>query len=314
MNIKDLTKESNNIELIIVANKVAQGIASNGSNYLLLTLKDRTGSIEARLWDAKSNDIENWIKGNFYKVNINIIEYRNILQAKINNYIIISSDSINLDDFIEVAPISPDLMYKEIITTIKKMKTIEYYKIMNLILEKYSKQFKIWPAAIFNHHEIKSGLIWHSLTMLKMAKKVVNIYYDRLIDSELLYCGIILHDLGKIIEITNNGATNNFSFEGKLLGHISIMTNELNYIAKNNNLNSEKVILLKHMILASHGRLKFGSPVEPHLLEAEILSFLDNLDARIYRIDKELKKISFNEQTQRLLSVDGRWFLKHFEK
>lgn len=68
------------------------------------------------------------------------------------------------------------------------------------------------------------------------------------------------------------------------------------------------------MILASHGRLEYGSPVEPHLLEAEILSFLDNLDARIYRIDKELEKTLLNEQTQRLLSVEGRWFLKHFEK
>ncbi|KAF0851230.1 MAG: HD domain-containing protein [Spiroplasma poulsonii] len=313
MNIKDLTKETNNIELVVLADKVTQGTASNGSTYLSITLKDRTGTIEARLWDARPADIECWIKGNCYKVNINIIEYRKVLQAKINTYDIIDNDSINLEDFIEVAPLPPDVMYDEIITTVQAMQTTEYREIMTLILSKYGEQFKIWPAAVRNHHEIKSGLIWHSLTMLKMAKNVANVYSDRLIDAELLYCGVILHDLGKVIEITS-GATNDFSLEGKLIGHISIMANELNHMAKINDLNSEKIILLEHMILASHGRLEYGSPVEPHLLEAEILSFLDNLDARIYRIDKELKKTSVNEQTQRLLAVEGRWFLKHFEK
>ncbi|UZQ29824.1 MAG: HD domain-containing protein [Spiroplasma phoeniceum] len=313
MNIKDLTKEVNNVELIVIANKVTQGTASNGAAYLSITLKDRTGTIEARLWDARPADTESWIKGNCYKVNINIIEYRKVLQAKINSYNIVDNSSINLDDFIEVAPLPADAMYDEIITTVKKMKTTEYREIMTLILAKYGEQFKIWPAAIRNHHEIKSGLIWHSLTMLQMAKNVVNVYHDRLIDAELLYCGVILHDLGKVIEITS-GATNDFSFEGKLLGHISIMANELNHLAQSNNLNSEKIVLLEHMILASHGRLEYGSPVEPHLLEAEILSFLDNLDARIYRIDKELEKTLLNEQTQRLLSAEGRWFLKHFEK
>ncbi|WP_425380346.1 3'-5' exoribonuclease YhaM family protein [Spiroplasma endosymbiont of Stenodema calcarata] len=313
MNIKDLTKEINTVELMVIADKVTQGTASNGSTYLSITLKDRTGTIEARLWDARPTDIECWNKGNFYKVNINIIEYRKVLQAKINSYDIIDNDNINLDDFIEVAPLAPDVMYDEIMTTVQEMQTVEYREIMTLILTKYGEQFKIWPAAVRNHHEIKGGLIWHSLTMLKMAKSVVAVYYDRLIDAELLYCGIILHDLGKIIEITS-GATNDFSLEGKLLGHISIMANELNHIAKSNNLNSEKIVLLEHMILASHGRLEYGSPVEPHLLEAEILSFLDNLDARIYRIDKEITKISLNEQTQRLLAVEGRWFLKHFEK
>lgn len=313
MNIKYLTKEVNNVELIGIADKVTQGTTSNGSTYLSITLKDRTGTIEARLWDARPADIESWIKGNCYKVNINIIEYRKVLQAKINSYNIVDNSSINLDDFIEVAPLPADAMYDEIITTVKKMKKNEYREIMTLILAKYGEQFKIWPAAIRNHHEIKSGLIWHSLTMLQMAKNVVNVYHDRLIDAELLYCGVILHDLGKVIEITS-GATNDFSFEGKLLGHISIMTNELNHLAQSNNLNSEKIVLLEHMILSSHGRLEYGSPVEPHLLEAEILSFLDSLDARIYRIDKELEKTLLNEQTQRLLSVEGHWFLKHFEK
>lgn len=233
MNIKDLKKEVNNVELIVIADKVTQGTASNGSTYLLITLKDRTGTIEARLWDARPADIETWIKGNCYKVNINIIEYRKVLQAKINIYDIIDNANINLDDFIEVAPLSANAMYDEIITTVKKMKTTEYREIMTLILEKYGEQFKIWPAAIRNHHEIKSGLIWHSLTMLQMAKNVANVYHDRLIDSELLYCGVILHDLGKVIEITS-GATNDFSFEGKLLGHISIMANELNHLAQSN--------------------------------------------------------------------------------
>ncbi|AHF58142.1 3'-5' exoribonuclease YhaM family protein [Spiroplasma eriocheiris] len=313
MNIKDLTTEANNITLIAIADKVSQAVASNGNTYLTILLKDKTGTIEARLWDAKPHDLENWVKGNFYKVNINVIEYRKVLQAKINSYDVVDNETVNLEDFIPIAPLDKELMYHEILETINNLANSDYQNIMRLILEKYGERFKIWPAAIRNHHEIQSGLLWHSLTMLQMAKAVGNVYHDRLINLDLLYCGIILHDLGKVVEITT-GTSSDFSLEGKLLGHISIMANELHTIAKKHNLYNDNIILLEHMILASHGRLEYGSPVEPHILEAEILSFLDNLDARIYRIDKELEKVELNGQTPRLLPVENRWFIKHFNK
>ncbi|AGM25885.1 3'-5' exoribonuclease YhaM [Spiroplasma syrphidicola EA-1] len=313
MQIKDLTKEGSNLQLTVLAEKVAQGVATNGTTYLSITLKDKTGTIEARLWDAKPLDLETWVKGNFYEVNINIIEYRRILQAKINSYNIVDPSEINLDDFLETAPINAEEMYQEITNFVNNLQEPVYKKMMELILLQYGEDFKVWPAAIRNHHEIKSGLLWHSLTMLKMAESLRTIYSDRLIDFELLGCGVILHDLGKVIEISV-GTVSDFSLAGKLLGHISIMGNEIHRIAKENGIVDDKVLLLEHLVLASHGKLEFGSPVEPHLLEAEILSFLDNLDARIYRIDRELDKINANDQTPRLLPIENRWFIKHFDK
>lgn len=313
MQIKNLSKKENNISLIIFIEKITQAIASNGRLYLIIILKDKTGTIEARLWDAKQNDVDNLMKGKFYEVNIDVIEYRNFLQAKINNYILIHNDTINIEDFIEIPPINSEIMYSEIIIIINNLQNIVYKKIMNLIFEKFGNCFKIWPAALKNHHEIKSGLLWHTFTMLKMAKKISKIYESYLIDFDLLYCGIILHDMGKIFEIKQE-IISEFTLEGKLIGHITIMTNELHKIANENNINHHHLFYLKHLIISSHGKLEHGSPIEPHLIEAEILSFLDNFDARIYRINKELEKINLHQQTNKILSVENRWFIKHFDK
>ncbi|MBY7704121.1 HD domain-containing protein [Vibrio harveyi] len=110
-------------------------------------------------------------------------------------------------------------------------------------------------------------------------------------------CGAILHDIGKVIEIVDVSGSD-YSLEGKLLGHISIGNAEINKIAEelnlykdeSNNINSD-ITLLQHMVLASHGKKEFGSPVEPVLIEAIILSMLDDLDAKVFKINDELKKV-----------------------
>ena len=142
-------------------------------------------------------------------------------------------------------------------------------------MKKYQDKFFTYPAASSHHHNFASGLSYHVLTMLEIAKSLCNIY--PLLNRSLLYSSIILHDLGK----GNYGpVATTYTVEGNLLGHISIASDEVAEAAKELGIDGEEVMLLRHMILAHHGKMEFGSPKLPHLKEAEILFFIDNIDAK----------------------------------
>ena len=146
--------------------------------------------------------------------------------------------------------------------------------------------------------------------MLQSASAICNIYQDRNINSSLLYAGIILHDMGKTKELVGS-LTTEYSLQGKLIGHISIMAAEIAVVAKRLAIPEEEMVILQHMVLASHGRYDFGSPVLPQIMEAEILSQLDNLDAKIYAIANALEQTSPNEFSSRILGLENRSFYCH---
>lgn len=143
--------------------------------------------------------------------------------------------------------------------------------------------------------------------MLKSAIALSKVYNYAKINFDLLYSGIILHDMGKIFELEKNQFLFKYSLEGNLLGHISIMNSKVDTICKEIGLKiNDDLIYLKHLILASHGKLEFGSPILPHIIEAEILSLLDNLDARIFSINKQYEKVPCNHMTNKVFSLENR--------
>ena len=145
--------------------------------------------------------------------------------------------------------------------------------------------------------------------MLKVGEALCNIYPS--ISKDYLLAGIILHDLGKIEELTSPVVTE-YTTQGKLLGHISIMDARLTQIGQQLHLeDSEELMLLRHKVLAHHGEYEFGSPVRPQTLEAEILTFVDNIDAKVNIIDKALSEIKEGEFSQKLFAMDNRVFYKH---
>ncbi len=146
-----------------------------------------------------------------------------------------------------------------------------------------------------------------------MAKAVSKVYTKAIIDTDLLFAGVILHDIGKILEL-NSAEVSEYTLSGKLMGHISIMNAQLQVIINNGKYDEESTILLQHMILASHGKMEFGSPVMPHIIEAEILTLLDNLDARIFSISAEYIKSDPKSFTNKLMPLEQRWFYNHKEK
>ncbi len=304
-------KKGENISILALVNQKNIGISNNGRQYLSLILADKNNKIDAKFWDVDQTIINNIKEGQVYKFKGFSNEYRNSLQLKITSFEILNNSKINWDNFVKKAPIDVEIEYKNLLSEINKFKNKNYQKLLLEILKKYGEKFKIWPAATKYHHSIKNGLLWHTISMLKTAKALKLIYLKQNIDFELLFSGIILHDFGKVIEINVNGVLYEFSLKGKLIGHISIMVNELSIAANKLKIDNDDLTLLKHMIIASHGKLEFGSPIQPAILEAEILTLLDNLDARIYTIDNECSKMKDNGFTTRISSLEQRIFYNH---
>lgn len=312
MSIKDI-KPNENLTLLVIINRVIQGVASNNTNYLNLQLQDKTSTISARIWDANKDAITKLTTGTVIKIEANSINYNNEIQLKINKWEVISNPSEYYDLLLTQAPINVMEAWNEIIQTIKDFKNPILKKILlkcftNKIIEDYKK----WPAAIKMHHAVQSGLLWHSVTMLKMAKQLVMIYHDRNINSELLYAGIIMHDYGKMTELNNNPISA-YTLSGKMIGHISLGAMQVSLACQELNISLEEeiVILLQHLILASHGKYEYGSPVLAKTIEAEILHHLDDLDAKIYAIDEALTNINVGETSLRVASIENRMFYKH---
>ena len=208
-------------------------------------------------------------------------------------------------DFVDGAPLSPNEIQDELSHFILEIENAHLQRITRHLLKKYQDKFFTYPAASSHHHNFAGGLSYHVLTMLKIAKSLCDIY--PLLNRSLLYSAIILHDIGKVRELSGPVATT-YTVEGNLLGHISIASDEVAEAAKELGIDSEVVMLLRHMILAHHGKMEFGSPKLPHLKEAEILFFIDNIDAKMNMFDKAFKKTEKGQFTERIFGMDNRQF------
>jgi 3'-5' exoribonuclease len=318
MEIKDINDSVDNIELIAFAEKVNILNASNGSQYLAVSLADKTGRIEGRKWAVEASEIQNFTSGNMYLVKAKVSTYKNIYQLKINAYQLLTDEKlqemqIDRNDFMRKAPIDFEQTYQEVVKEINGFHNGTYKALTLSLLKKYAEEFKNYPAAINIHHNVVGGLLWHSSSLMKNVTAIEKNYAYGIIDWELAKCGAILHDIGKIYEM-NGIIADDYTLKGKLLGHISIGSEMIGKMAEELKIANDDVVKLQHVVLSSHGKREFGSPQEPQLIEGVLISTFDNLDARINHISEELEKVQEGKWTQRILSEDGKMFLNHYKK
>lgn len=299
-------KTDQEISMFLLLDNVVRGIATSGKAYLTLYLKDKTGSIDGKIWEVKEEDSENLKAGKMIYVEGTLLDYRGKLQLKIRNYrMATDEDNIDIQDYIQIAPVPKDVMINELNYFLKEIGNDNLRTVTIELLNKYKKQFVSYPAAKSMHHDFYSGLIYHTTTMLKIAKALVAIYPS--LNKDLLYSGIILHDLGKTIELSGPVGTT-YTLEGELLGHIVIMSDEVARMADKLGIEAEEIILLRHMILAHHGKYEFGSPKLPMIKEAEIIHFIDNIDARMMMFEKNLANVEPGTFSDKLFCLEGRHF------
>lgn len=302
-------KEGEHLLIPLLVMSISRGTTNSGSPYLSMSLQDDSKAIEARLWDVKP-EIENLLQiGKIYSFEMDILKYRNVLQAKVINVLPVAEGEFDRSDYVNKSPISQEQLRQTVHQALASIENVNIAKIVSATLKHYENEFYSFPAAAKIHHDFMGGLATHVSGMLRLAKVMCDVYPQ--INRDYLYAGVILHDLGKIEELSSPVLTE-YTTAGKLLGHISIIAARLLQIGSDLGLeDSEELLLLRHMVLSHHGQLEFGSPVRPETLEAEMLNFIDNIDARINILDKALSAVEIGEFTPRIFALDNRFFYKH---
>ncbi len=293
----------------LLISNVNKGVTSNGAPYLSITFTDKTGSIEGKLWDVKEEQIAVCKNGSVVLVDCDIFKYKNNLQAKVHRVSTLSEGEYRLEDFLVSSEIPNATLKKGIFDTIGEIHNPILHEIVLKAVTDAGEDFFNYPAASKNHHNYVGGLAEHVYGMLQVGKALCEIY--PMLNRDLLLSGIIVHDIGKLEELSGNLVTE-YTNSGKLLGHISIMQARLLQIATELKLEeTEEVLLLRHMILSHHGEYEYGSPVLPMTPEAEVLNFIDNIDARMNMLNRAMKEVKPGEFTSRIYSLDSRSFYKN---
>lgn len=306
MAIKDF-KDGQAIKQAFLVSNLSKGVTASGQPYLTITLQDKTGQIEGKFWDVKP-EIESMIEiGSFLLIDGDVSAYRQMLQIRINSVQKLNPDSIRLEEFTMSAPVPLKQLEEELAATIKKIKDVDYALITKTLIEQHYDAFITYPAAVRNHHEYTSGLIFHTLSMIKVAEALMPLYPK--INTSLIYAGILLHDLGKTIEFTG-AVIPKYSTEGKLIGHLQFMASKIYAIGETLKIDREKVMLLQHLVLAHHGKPEFGSAVPPLTKEALFVHMVDDFDAKMTMIDKALDQTENGQFTNRIFPLDDRSFYK----
>ncbi|WP_042149182.1 3'-5' exoribonuclease YhaM [Paucisalibacillus sp. EB02] len=295
-------------EGFVLIKESIKGTTSNGKPFLTLMLRDATGEIEAKLWDITGEDEAIFIQEQIIRITGEINQFRGKAQMRISSIRLAqTTDGVHVSDFIEKAPVEREELMEKLTEAIFEMKNPTIQRIVRAIIKKYQEPLLLYPAATKNHHEYVSGLAHHIVSMLKIARELCQLYPQ--VNKDLLYAGIILHDIGKLKELSGVISTT-YTLEGKLLGHIPIMVEEIGQTARELKLEGEEVLILQHLVLSHHGKAEWGSPTPPLVREAELLHFIDLIDAKMNMLNRSLDKIKPGEFTERIFAMDNRAFYK----
>ncbi|MCM1113890.1 MAG: HD domain-containing protein [Clostridium sp.] len=216
-----------------------------------------------------------------------------------------------IKDFVPSSEYDGKAVFARLLDKVNHFNDNELKEIVSKILLDNREALEVYPAAYRLHHAIVGGLMLHTASIVEMAEKICTIYPN--INRELLISGAVLHDVAKTFEMSTgkSGLCSGYTVGGELIGHLVKGAMYIDETAKKLNIDSEKVTLLEHMILSHHGIPEFGSPVRPMFLEAEILSTLDELDAKIFEINTATSKINAGEFTDRQWALDNRKLFNH---
>lgn len=307
MMIKDF-KEKDVIDMPLLIKSYSKGITNNGEPYLTIEFQDKSGKISSKFWKV-SEDIENIVEvGKIVIAKGDIIEYNKSIQFRVKDIKEIDQNLVNLNDFLITSDISEKDLKDGIEYYINSILNPIYKDIVSTIFNEVGDIFYKYPAASKIHHSFVGGLAFHIISMCKLADSICGLYPE--LDRDLLISGVLLHDVGKMIEISGP-VKSEYTLEGKLLGHISIMNGKVSKVIDELNVgDSEEAILIRHMILSHHGHYEYGSPVLPLTREAEVLYYIDNIDARLNTLKEEFNKTKAGSFTQRIFALDNRAFYK----
>jgi len=286
-----------------------------GAPYLDMMLCNKEGEIPAKLWDYSELIHGDYTPGEVIKVRGSVTQFNGNDQLRVDKIRHVeANDGIDIADFVPTADYPGEMMLGEIMNIIAAVEDEELQRLTYELVKEREQQLLHWPAAFKLHHAIRGGLLYHTLSILRLCEGVCAIYPS--VDKDLLFCGAIVHDLCKIDEfnLSSAGLVTGYSVKGELIGHLVMGAMKIEKKAAELGIRGEKAMLLQHMVISHHGEPEFGAAVRPMFLEAEILSQLDKLDATIYEINEAVSGVNEGEFTQRQWALDNRKLFNHGRK
>ena len=295
--IHDLTPGQPVNDLFLLA--AASMAQSRNGPYWNLTFQDATGSVGGKIWSPKSQDYPTLEPGQMTRVQGFVESYRDKNQLKVDHMelLAINHEDVEISDFLPTSCVPPEELMEaieDLITTHMKHKPWKTFCKKVLNNEEIRERLMAAPGAKTVHHAYIGGLLEHTLQVARACMALCDVYPT--LDRQTLLAGAIFHDLGKAWELSG-GLTNDYTDEGRLLGHIQIGQDKLEpFLKKNKTLDEGLKLHLKHLITSHHGEHDFGSPIRPKTPEGFVLHFADNMDAKLNIIDQAYVEMDKNGQ------------------
>jgi len=311
MNLAPFNK-AGGVEGFCIIKALEKKTTAKGLPYLDLVLADSSGEISAKYWDYKEELQGRFDAGQLVKVKGTISVYNDAEQLRVERMRpVIDSDDVNIGDFVPSAEYTGEAMLAEIMVVVSAIKDKDLKHLTTAVIEEYKEKLLYWPAAFKLHHAVRGGLLYHTLSILRLAQGLCKVY--PFVDSDLLFAGVVLHDIAKTeeFEVAETGIASGYTTDGSLIGHLVRGAMAVERIGTALGTPKELLMLLEHMLISHHGEPDFGAAVRPMFLEAEILAQLDLMDSRIYEIAQAVEEVDGGEFTARQWALDNRKLYNH---
>lgn len=303
---------TNSNEGFCLIKSVEKKQTAKGIPYLDLVLADNSGEISAKLWDYKETPSNQFKVFDFVKVRGTYVPFNDTIQFRVERIRpVMSEDNVAIEDYVPSACLTGDIMLAEIEKIVASFADEELKKLVSSVIDEYRETLIYWPAAKNLHHAVRSGLLMHTLSILRLAKSVCEIY--RFVNYDLLCAGAILHDIAKIeeMQVSSTGIAAEYTVKGNLLGHLVMGAMCIDRIGRNLGISEETLTLVEHMLISHHGTPEFGAAKLPMFIEAELLSQLDLMDARLYEMHAAVEAVDEGTFTPRQWALENRNLYNH---
>lgn len=282
MHYIETLREGERVNEIYLCKNKQSALTKAGKPYEALILQDKTGTLDAKIWEPGSVGIDDFDRFDYINVVGDITSFQGALQLNVKRVRKAAEGEYEPKEYLPVSEYNIDEMYEQLLGYIKQMKNPYLKKLAgSFFIEDadFAKRFKFHSAAKSVHHGFVGGLLEHTLSVTKLSAYFADNY--KILNKDLLVCAAMFHDIGKLEELSTF-PENDYTDEGQLLGHIMIGAMEIAERIKT--IDGFPVKLaheMEHCILAHHGELEYGSPKKPALPEAVALSYADNIDAKM---------------------------------
>ena len=282
---------------IYMCKQVQTLVAKTGKSYLSIVLQDKTGMLDAKVWDITSGGIDDFDNFDYIYVEGDVTVFQGTLQLKCRRIRKCKESEVNPADYLPYTRFNIEDMYKKLLEYVNKVSDPHLKKLLESFFvedEEFISEFKRHSAAKSVHHGFVGGLLEHTLSVTSLCIKFADQY--ALLNKNLLITAALCHDIGKLKELSDLPA-NDYTDDGNLLGHI-VMGCEMvgAKIATIEGFPHALGSLLRHCILAHHGEYEYGSPKKPAIAEAIALHFADNLDAKMETMRELLESADYNAE------------------